>query len=187
MQIEDRKWFYDSTQTLNLNIYNQNEKVVDVLQNKHTVMFNGLQQKHTDILNSLGHMKDDINANILKGTETIKSEIHKSCKKHRRNRRLPEESRAFYDAVIEESLNESYIENENEEVEKDSVELVQVNMKLEQLQKDVDDRFALLEDKFEDRLDRLENKFEGLEDKFEDRLDRLETLLGRLVEQQQVA
>ena len=140
------------------------------MQNKHTVMFNGLQQKHTDILNSLGHMKDDINANILKGTETIKSEIHKSCGNHSRNRRLPEESKAFYDAVVEESLSESYIENE--EVEKDSVELVHVNMKLEQLQNDM----ARLEDKFEDKLDRLEDKF-----------DRLETLLGRLVEQQQAA
>ncbi|EJK70468.1 hypothetical protein THAOC_08171, partial [Thalassiosira oceanica] len=53
--------------------------------------------------------------------------------------------------------------------EEDIVGLAEVNMKLEQLQKDMDDRFGRLEDKFEDRLDRLE------------------TLLGKLVEQQQVA
>ena len=74
-----------------------------------------------------------------------------------------EESNTFYGVTIEGSLSESYIENEV--AEEDIAGLVEVNEKLEQLQKDMG----------------------RLEDKFEDRLDRLETLLGKLVEQQLVA
>lgn len=173
MQIEDREWLFRSTQTLNLNMYEQNTQVLHELQKKHTDMLNKLQSKHTDIQNSLGRMQDAIHDNqrqIIKGTETIETAIEKTCtRKIKRNQggRLLEKSKAFNDAVVEDSLSESYIGDE--EVEEDIVGLAEVNMKLEQLQKDMDDRFGRLEDKFEDRLDRLE------------------TLLGKLVEQQQVA
>lgn len=73
-----------------------------------------------------------------------------------------EESNTFYGVTVEGSLSESYIENEV--AEEDIAGLVEVNEKLEQLQ-----------------------DMGRLEDKFEDRLDRLETLLGKLVEQQLVA
>ena len=73
-----------------------------------------------------------------------------------------EESNTFYGVTVEGSLSESYIENKVGE--EDIAGLVEVNEKLEQLQ-----------------------DMGRLEDKFEDRLDRLETLLGKLVEQQLVA
>ena len=169
MQIQDREWFFKSTQTLNLNMYDQNSAVLKELQNKHTAMFNKLQQTHTDIRNSLGRMQDDIRDNrrdILKGQESIKTDIDKTCGKNKKRKNggwLLEESNTFYGVTVEGSLSESYIENEV--AEEDIAGLVEVNEKLEQLQKDMG----------------------RLEDKFEDRLDRLETLLGKLVEQQLVA
>ena len=89
MQIQDQEWFFKSTQTLNLNMYDQNSAVLKELQNKHTAMFNKLQQTHTDIRNSLGRMQDDIRDNrrdILKGQESIKTDIDKTCGKNKKRK-----------------------------------------------------------------------------------------------------
>ena len=192
MQIMDREWYFRSTQTLNLNMYEQNNQVREELQKKHTIMYNLLQEKHADILNSLGRVEDAIQDNqrdILKGTETIKAAIVKSCKKkYKRNRgRLLETSKAFNDAVIEDGPTYS----ENEEVGEDIVGLIEKNLKLEQLQKDMDNRFVRLEDKIVDLQKDMDDKFidlqKDMDDKFGRLEDRLETILGKLVEQQMVA
>ena len=129
MQVEDREWRYESFQTLNLNMFNQNTEMLEELQVQLTEMQNKLISQHRDIINKL----------------------------NQGGRRL-ENNKAF-NVAIEDSRSEGDIENE--EVEEDMVGLVEVNMKLKELQKDIKD----------------------MDDRFEDRLDRLETLLGKLVEQ----
>ena len=137
MQVEDREWRYESFQTLNLNMFNQNTEMLEELQVQLTEMQNKLISQHRDIINKL----------------------------NQGGRRL-ENNKAF-NVAIEDSRSEGDIENEEVEEDmvglvEVNMKLEQLHQLQKELQKEMDDRFGRWEDKFEERLDRLETLLDKL-------------------------